>query len=156
MDDYDLEVYLVGNSSKCVIWNYDWFGFDSGRTRQMCDFIAAHGNIITLGSKYQKNTTNFSLSGYMVIMPDYYRGFAANTLQNPKEFLKNNSDWNGQLKEDFLKVKEYGKNLNPNCETFGSIGTCWGTYPVIRMSEDVEIKAGISMHPSHPPIIGTT
>ena len=87
-------------------------------------------------------------------MPDYYRGFAANTLQNPKEFLKNNSDWNGQLKEDFLKVKEYGKNLNPNCETFGSIGTCWGTYPVIRMSEDVEIKAGISMHPSHPPIIG--
>ena len=44
MDDYDLEVYLVGNSSKCVIWNYDWFGFDSGRTRQMCDFIAAHGN----------------------------------------------------------------------------------------------------------------
>ena len=55
MDDYDLEVYLVGNSSKCVIWNYDWFGFDSGRTRQMCDFIAAHGNIITLGSKYQKN-----------------------------------------------------------------------------------------------------
>ena len=42
--DYNLEVYLVGNSSKCVIWNYDWFGFDSGRTRQMCDFIAAHGN----------------------------------------------------------------------------------------------------------------
>ena len=56
MDDYDLEVYLVGNSSKCVIWNYDWFGFDSGRTRQMCDFIAAHGNIITLDSKSEKLT----------------------------------------------------------------------------------------------------
>ena len=25
-----------------------------------------------------------------------------------------------------------------------------GTYPVIRMSEDFDIKAGISMHPSHP------
>ena len=47
LDDYDppLDVYLVGNSSKCVIWNYDWFGFDSGRTRQMCDFIAAHGKL---------------------------------------------------------------------------------------------------------------
>ena len=89
-------------------------------------------------------------------MPDYFRGLAANTLKNPKEFLKSNSDWNGQLKEDFLKVKEYGKNLNPKCKTFGTIGTCWGTYPVIRMSEDVEIKVGISMHPSHPNVIGTS
>ena len=94
----------------------------------------------------------------MVIMPDYFRGFAANTMKNQTEFLKENSNWNStstkpNLKEDFLEVKEYGKKLK--CKTFGSIGTCWGTYPVIRMSEDVEIKAGISMHPSHPNLIGT-
>merc|ERR1712079_339535 len=82
LNDYDLEVYLVGNSSKCVLWNYDW-----------CGFIAAHG--------------------YMVIMPDYYRGFAANTLQNPKEFLKNNSDWNGQLKEDFFESKGIWERFKP-------------------------------------------
>ena len=46
----------------------------------------------------------------------------------------------------------YSKELG--CKSFGAIGTCWGTYPVIRMSESVDIKAGISMHPSHPNIMG--
>ena len=50
----DLDIYVVGNGSKCIIWNYDVFGFNGGRTRQMCDFLAE--------------------SGYLVIMPDYYRG----------------------------------------------------------------------------------
>ena len=44
----DLEMYHIGNSSKCIIWNYDWFGFDSGRARQMCDFLAAHGKSFLL------------------------------------------------------------------------------------------------------------
>lgn len=29
----DMELYHVGSGSKCIIWNYDIFGFDSGRTR---------------------------------------------------------------------------------------------------------------------------
>ena len=29
----DLELYVVGSGSKCLVWNYDIFGFDSGRTR---------------------------------------------------------------------------------------------------------------------------
>ena len=29
----DLDLYFVGSGSKCIIWNYDIFGFDSGRTR---------------------------------------------------------------------------------------------------------------------------
>ena len=28
-----LELYVVGSGSKCIVWNYDIFGFDSGRTR---------------------------------------------------------------------------------------------------------------------------
>ena len=29
----DMELYHVGSGSKRIIWNYDIFGFDSGRTR---------------------------------------------------------------------------------------------------------------------------
>ena len=50
----DLDIYHVGQGSKCIIWNYDVFGFKGGRTRQMCDFLAENG--------------------YLVVMPDYYRG----------------------------------------------------------------------------------
>jgi len=39
----DLRVYRVGQSHKCIIWNYDVFGFDGGRTKQMADFLADHG-----------------------------------------------------------------------------------------------------------------
>ena len=36
--------YRSGNSHKCIIWNYDIFGFDGGRTKQMVDFFADNGN----------------------------------------------------------------------------------------------------------------
>ena len=39
----DLKLYRIGKSTKCVIWNYDIFGFDGGRTRQMADFLADNG-----------------------------------------------------------------------------------------------------------------
>ena len=39
----DLEIYHVGSGSKCIIWNYDIFGFDSGRTRELADLIASKG-----------------------------------------------------------------------------------------------------------------
>ena len=96
---------FLGNSTKCVIWNYDIFGFDSGRTRQMADFIAAHG--------------------YLVVIPDYYRG-KFDDLSDPTktvQFLKDQSQWYnrdiyqtdrvppiGRLQQDFLNVLEYLKN----------------------------------------------
>ena len=33
-------------------------------------------------------------------------------------------------------------------------GTCWGSYMVVRLSSYPEVKAGVSMHPSHSAIIG--
>ena len=57
----------------------------------------------------------------------------------------------GRLQQDFLNVLDFLKKQG--CESIGSIGTCWGTYPVIRMSSYPDIKAGISMHPSHPGVI---
>ena len=41
----DLDIYFVGQGSKCIIWNYDVFGFKGGRTRQMCDFLADAGKV---------------------------------------------------------------------------------------------------------------
>jgi len=44
----DLKIYRVGNSSKCIIWFYDVFGFDGGRTKQMADFVAANGKSVSI------------------------------------------------------------------------------------------------------------
>ena len=45
VDATGIDVYRVGQSDKCIIWNYDIFGFDGGRTRQMADFVADQGEI---------------------------------------------------------------------------------------------------------------
>ena len=38
-----MEIYRVGNNSRCIVWNYDIFGFDSGRTRELADLISSKG-----------------------------------------------------------------------------------------------------------------
>ena len=38
--------------------------------------------------------------------------------------------------------------------SFGCVGTCWGSYMVLRESAYDFMKAGVSMHPSHTPIAG--
>lgn len=133
----DLDIYQVGNSSKVIIWNYDIFGPDGGRTKQMADFLADHG--------------------YMVLMPDYYRGKTKDPFNSPQEetkaFLIQESNWEGQLKGDWENtILPHAEKLG--AKTIGTIGTCWGTYMTVRLSSYVEVKAGISMHPSHTPVIG--
>ena len=34
------------------------------------------------------------------------------------------------------------------------LGFCWGAYVVVKLSADPQIKAGVSVHPSHPKVIG--
>ena len=36
----------VGKRERCVIFNYDVFGFNSGRTRELVDFIASKGTLV--------------------------------------------------------------------------------------------------------------
>lgn len=49
----NLDIYKVGSSDKCIIWNYDIFGLRAGRTQQMADFLAAHGRpFLNLISKF--------------------------------------------------------------------------------------------------------
>jgi dienelactone hydrolase len=126
-----LSVYSVGNSSKCIIWNYDIFGFSAGRTRQLCDYFADQG--------------------YFVVLPDDYRGtFQIPWLPGGQEFVKRESNWTA-LQSDWLLVKEFAESNG--AVTFGAIGTCWGTYPTVRLSSLPEFKAAVSMHPSHSPVM---
>jgi len=130
------QVYKVGQGDKCVIWNYDIFGFDGGRTRQMADFVASQG--------------------FLVILPDYYRGTMCDVHKEPQEttvaFLKEHSVLTN-LEKDFKNfVLPYAtKNGAKSISTFGF---CWGSVPVIHFSSFPEIKCGVSFHPSHPPIFG--
>jgi len=135
INETNIDVYRVGKSEKCIIWNYDVFGFDGGRTRQMADFVAEHG--------------------YMVIIPDYYRGqicdVTKENLDTIVTFLKRESKWEGKLNEDWEKsICPYA--TKHGAKSFGTIGFCWGSYPVVRLSADPRIKAGVSMHPSHPKV----
>merc|ERR1711970_605252 len=50
----DMKMYRTGCSPKCIIWCHDIYGFEGGRPRQLCDQLAD--------------------TGYMVIMPDFFRG----------------------------------------------------------------------------------
>jgi len=132
-----LNVYSVGKGkSKCIIWNYDIFGFDAGRTRQLCDLFASEG--------------------YFVVLPDWYRGDWKNPFGTPPEelvaFVSKVTNWTGYLEPD-LKNKVLPFAKKNGAEVFGSIGTCWGSYPVVRMSAMDEFKCGVSMHPSHTPLI---
>merc|ERR1719347_1195364 len=73
----DLDIYFVGNAPKCIIWNYDIFGFNSGRTRQTADLFAE--------------------AGYMVIIPDFYRGTWKSPFpfdESVFKFAKEQTDWN--------------------------------------------------------------
>ena len=38
-----MEVYRVGDSTKCIVWNYHIMGFNGGRARQLVDMIASKG-----------------------------------------------------------------------------------------------------------------
>lgn len=125
----ELKFYRVGHGEKCVIWNYDIFGFDGGRTKQTCDVLA---NL-----------------GFMVILPDYYHGkFCTPTTPGIADFLKAESDWT-VLQAQFEKcVLPYAKSHG--AKVFGTVGTCWGSYNVIRQCGlNNDIKCGVSMHPSH-------
>jgi len=124
----DLEMYVVGKGPRTIIWNYDIFGFDSGRTRQTADLFAERG--------------------YLVIIPDWYRGtWCDPSSPGVAQFLTNQSDWT-KLDRDWQdKVIPFAKKKGAT--SLGCLGTCWGSYCVIRQSSHPLVKAGVSWHPSH-------
>ena len=127
----DLNLYVVGQGDKCIIWNYDIYGFEGGRTRQHCDLLAKEG--------------------YLVILPDYYRGTFVR-VEDPHlgDFIKS-FDF-AKLQPDFERVMSFARGKG--CTSVGAVGTCWGTYAVLKLSSYTEYKCGVSMHPSHPKMCG--
>ena len=126
--DQPLELYVVGSGPKCIVWNYDICGFDSGRTRQMADLFAE--------------------AGYLVIIPDFYRGtWRIPTAPDIAQYLKDQTNWE-KLQQDILKiVLPYAKSRGAT--SLGALGTCWGSYMVVRECGYEQFKAGVSWHPSH-------
>jgi len=128
-----IDVYYVGEgNSKCILWNYDIFGFEGGRTRQLCDLFASHG--------------------FVVVMPDFYRGDwkdpFKSSMEELVEFINKTTNWEESLSPDLKnKVVPFAKEIG--AKTFGTIGTCWGSYPVVKLSGKDKIRCGVSMHPSH-------
>jgi len=84
-------------------------------------------------------------------MPDYFRGKSLIPgLPGFAEAFALESNLTNVLR-DWERVKKFGESIP--CKTYGSIGTCWGTYPVMHFSTIPDFKAGVSMHPSHPQIM---
>lgn len=124
----DMEVYRTGSSPRCIVWCYDIYGFQGGRTRETCDKIAE--------------------LGYMVIMPDWFRGdWRAVEAEDLGEWILKQTDWHGQRQIEWVEqILPYARDLG--AEVFGVAGTCWGGYMVARLSSYGEFQAGVSFHPA--------
>ena len=86
--------------------------------------------------------------GLTCIIPDFFRGnppFPPFTPDNPLP------TWQNGLSEDWeFSLLPY--LLERGAQSVAVVGTCFGSYIVIHTSGDSFglIKAGISIHPSHP------
>ncbi len=118
---------------KCVIWNYDVFGFEGGRTRQLCDTLAEKGNFFSPFCLHEIGDCFFP-PGYLVILPDWYRGKLQDPAEGPEKlvpFIKAETKWD-VIKSDWQKkVRPFAEKSG--AKVFGTVGTCWGSVPVLRL-----------------------
>jgi len=128
-----LKVYKVGESERCLIWNYDRYGLDNERSKMWCDNLAA--------------------KGYMVLMPDYLRGHIWDKIDQTRyvsfaDYMRKNTNWD-LFKKDFQeRILPLAQKSGAKC--IGSISTCWGSYVGLRIATFPEVSVTVSMHPSHP------
>ena len=127
-----LKCYTSGsvNSKKSIIIFYDIFGYDGGRTKQICDQIAG--------------------AGYYVVLPDIYHGDAW-PADKPKdtlmEWLKN-FPWNEKIGSDVVKVMAHLKSVGVD-QSVGCLGFCAGAFSVFHLCQQGGgVKCGASCHPS--------
>jgi len=124
----ELPIYTVGSGEKAIIFCYDIYGFNAGRTRLMCDQFAA--------------------AGFLVILPDFFRGDSKANYEGvagPPEFVKKVT-WdkvNADLTEQVYPYLE-----RKGAKSIGIIGCCWGGYVQFKASASGKINAGVGFHPS--------
>ena len=141
--DTNMKGYLVGSGQKVVVWSTDTVGITDENinrrsTKEWADLLAEKG-------------------GYTVLIPDWFRGY-----NSPPGFGRDKQKWSSEV-TNWTRIEADWKNVVlPYLETkltapldIGLIGTCWGSYPVVFLSRFDNIKAGISMHPSHPGLISS-
>lgn len=126
-----LKCYTVGEAGcgKAVVVYYDIFGYNSGRTKSICDQIAN--------------------SGYYVILPDIYHGdgWSPNQPKDAKlmEFVKK-FPWDPSVKADTDKVLKHLDDQG--VKSLGTLGFCAGAFTVFHLCQNEKLKCGASMHPS--------
>lgn len=120
----DLPIYEVGKGSKVIIYSYDIHGFNSGRTRELCDHYADNG--------------------YHVVMADYFRGnFPGNPNAN---FNANQFSWPTIYSDLYEKVFPYLEQQSHR--QFVMIGTCFGGWVTLEASLVTPNVIGIiTFHP---------
>jgi len=123
-----LKCYTNGNSNKGIIVYYDIFGYNGGRTKLICDQLAA--------------------AGFTVYLPDVFHGDAW-PVDKPKDesimtWLKNFT-WES-TKNDTQKVLKHMEEKG--VLSVGCLGFCWGAWAVFHACHSEKMKCGASMHPS--------
>jgi dienelactone hydrolase len=116
---------------KAIIFNYDIYGLNSGRSKAVAEELAA--------------------AGYLVVMPDYFRGRTADT-EDWKGLAIDHANWKA-MADDFKTTLDYILANGGQAGHIGTIGFCWGTWPVVKQSSYPEIAGGAHCHPSHPGIV---
>lgn len=150
----ELDVYVVGEGSKCIIWCHDLGGFTGkDRTRQLADKIAS--------------------AGYLVIIPDFFRGEEVeitppqNVMQPSgerilktcldKAWLSSVSNWCDRLRDDWVESLLPWARDHLGVKAFGALGTGWGSYMATRISSySTDVVCGVVLEPSTTEVVAAT
>jgi dienelactone hydrolase len=136
----DLNAYVVGSADAgaAIIVVYDIFGFNSGRTKEICDQLADEG--------------------YLVILPDFFRGVERSENDLPTglcllcklftfiPWIRSHS-WARGLETDVQTTISWLQSKH-KVTSVGMLGFCWGSYAVHHASASGNIACGASCHPS--------
>jgi len=109
----------------------DIFGLDSGRTKQIVDELA--------------------IAGFVTVLPDVFGkdAWSSSDWSTFGDWVKK-TPWD-KINTIVSKLVAYLEGLG--VKSFGIIGFCWGTYPVVRACASGKFAAGVGFHPSHPRVI---
>ena len=69
------------------------------------------------------------------------------------DFIKTRTMWQKLSSDWETKIKPFAEKHG--AKRYGAIGTCWGTYMVLKLCslEGQGFRAGVSWHPSHTAIV---
>lgn len=134
------QAYVVGAGPRAVVVASDIFGIHSGRTKDICDEIAAEG--------------------YLVVMPDFFQGAFPDEGRSwswwkalkeaPGLLAPINTPW--AKAEEALRtgVLPYLEQRGCTPGRAGIVGFCWGAWVVMRACAEFAgaFACGASAHPS--------